>query len=475
MLFFKKKPKAQISIFNTQSREKEVFTPIRDGKVKMYSCGPTVYDYLTIGNLRAYVFSDIVRRTFEYAGYDVRQVVNITDFGHLVSDGDTGEDKMTLALKREGKELTMDNMFAVASVYTQAFENDLKEMNIKTPHVMPRASQHVGGQIAYVEVLLDKGFAYKTSDGIYFDTEHFSHYGALGGSDSTEHSRLNENSEKKHSRDFALWKFNEDLGWDAPWGKGFPGWHIECTAMSTHYLGKTFDIHTGGIDHIAIHHNNEIAQAEAANNKPLAHYWLHNEFITIDAKRIGKSVGNAITLKQLADKGISPLAYRYWLLTGHYRQGMNFTWDAVNAAQTALQRAWRILSDIRNKGSIVDTYKEKFERALYDDFNTAEAVAVLWELLRDESVSDSDKKATAIFMDQVLGVGLGSAPSRIEKLKVSVVAEAEVPESIQALIQERETARSNKKFEEADKIREEIEKHGFQLEDGADGPVVKRL
>ena len=411
MLFFKKKTVSGIRLFNTKTREKELFTPIKNGEVKMYSCGPTVYDYVQIGNLRSFLLSDIVRRTFEYAGYNVRQVMNFTDFGHLVSDGDEGEDKMTKGLKREGKELTMENMFTLATEYIQAFQHDREEMNILKPHTMPRASEHVSGQVAYIQTLFDKHFAYTTSDGVYFDTERFATYGELGGSASEEHARIEGNTEKKNPRDFALWKFNSELGWDAPWGKGFPGWHIECTAMATRYLGKTFDVHTGGIDLRSVHHNNEIAQAEAANSRPFVNYWLHNEFITIDSKRIGKSLGNAVTLKQLTDKGISSLAYRYWLLTGHYRQKMNFTWEAVLGAQTALQRALRMFVELKGKGTPHREYIQRFEDALYDDLNTPECIAVLWDLLKDDTVSDGDKKTTILTFDSVLGVGF-SEPAR---------------------------------------------------------------
>lgn len=475
MPFFKKRPSAGITLFNSATKQKELFVPLRVGKVRMYTCGPTVYDYVHIGNLRSFVFSDIVRRVFEYAGYDVRQVINITDFGHLVDDADDAEDKMTQALKREGKELTMENMFDVANIYIQAFKDDLREMNIQFPNVMPRASEHVQGMIAYVQALLDKGFAYTTSDGVYFETKHFPGYGVLGGLASSDHSRIAENKEKKDPKDFALWKFNDHLGWDAPWGKGFPGWHIECTAMSTRYLGKTFDIHTGGIDLKTTHHNNELAQAKGANNRPLTRYWLHHEFIDLENVKISKSLGNTVTLKQLVDEGISPLAYRYWLLTGHYRQKMNFTWDAVRASQTALHRAWRTCIELKGRGSVVAVYREEFEKALYDDFNTAEAVAVLWKLLKDDSISSGDKKTTILHMDTVLGIGFGTAVSRIEKLKLSVVEEKEIPNVIQELLNERERARTERNFAKADEIRREIDTHGYKVEDSPAGPVVKRI
>ncbi len=470
--FFTRAPKSRIKLFNTRGRELQGFEPIQRGVVKLYSCGPTVYDYATIGNLRSYVFSDVLRRTLEYAGYRVTQIVNITDFGHLVSDADEGEDKMIKGLAREGLEPTMENMHALASRYADAFKEDLKALNIRMPHALPRASEHVKGMIAYIEVLTHKGYAYKTSDGVYFDTQKFPSYGVLGGSASAEHSRVGVSSEKHDPRDFALWKFNHSLGWDSPWGKGFPGWHIECTAMSTQYLGKSFDIHTGGIDHIAIHHNNEMAQAEAANGRPYARYWMHNEFITIESARIGKSQGNQIILRQVKERDVSPLAYRYWLLTGHYRQGMNFTWDAVEAAQTALLRARKVLADLKGPGSVSVTYKKRFEEAVFDDLDTPKAIALLWELLKDESVPPGDKRKTVLDFDRVLGLGFAEAREE-EGRKVAVLTD--VSEEVRGLVAMREQARAAKDFARADELREKIKTCGFILEDTPQGPLLKKL
>jgi len=472
MLFLKKKPVREIFVFNTKGREKQVFKPIKKAHIKMYSCGPTVYDFVHVGNLRSFVLSDIVRRSFEYAGYKVTQVINITDFGHLVGDADDTEDKMLLALKREGKEISMENMRGIALQYENAFKEDMMAMNIKTPNVMPRASEHVQGMIAYIETLLHKDMAYATSDGVYFNTEKFPEYGALGGSASEMHSRTGVSSEKKNPRDFALWKFNTEMGWDAPWGKGFPGWHIECTAMSTRYLGKTFDIHTGGIDHIAVHHNNEIAQAESANNKPYATYWFHNEFVTIDARRIGKSEGNSITLRQLIDRGISPLAYRYWLLTGHYRQTINFTWEAIQAAHTAWHRAQRIFADLKGNGLVHEGYAKKFESAIFDDFNTPGAIAVLWELLKDDSVADGVKRKTILSFDAVLG--LGFARSLGPEIQSKLLVGTEVSDDVQRLLEARSLARAEKDFARADSLRGQIAQAGYSIEDGPDGPVLKK-
>ncbi len=473
--WFGKRAAGGIRLFNTKGREVQIFAPLQKGVMKIYSCGPTVYGYAHIGNLRSFLMSDLVRRTFEYAGYAVTQVMNVTDFGHLVSDEDDGDDKMTVGLRREGLELTMENMYLLASRYTEAFKQDLEAMNIETPHAMPRASEHVKGMIAYVETLLHKNFAYKTSDGVYFDTAKFPQYGVLGGTTATGQARVEVNSEKRDPRDFALWKFNTEMGWDAPWGKGFPGWHIECTAMSTQYLGKSFDIHTGGVDHIAVHHNNEIAQAEAANGKPYARYWMHGEHLGIDAQRIAKSLGNTVTLSQLRDRNISPLSYRYWLLTAHYRSPVNFTWDAVEAAHTALFRALRQFADLQGSGRVVEEYRKRFEAAIYDDLDTPKAIALMWELLKDSEVSDGDKRATILDMDRVLGVGFSLAEEQRGALASREVAVADAPEEVQALVAARAEARKKKDYMAADKARDDLKTAGYAVDDTPEGPVLTRL
>ncbi len=466
----------EIFFYNTLTKEKQAFKPIRGRYVKMYTCGPTVYDYAHIGNLRAYIFAETARRVLEYAGYEVKQVMNITDFGHLVSDGDEGEDKMTAGLKREGMELTLANMKILAERYTEVFIEDVKRLNIELPFLFPRASEHVGEQRAFVETLLQKGYAYKTDSGIYFDTEKFPNYGVLGGiSVADGRSRIGADPEKRTPKDFALWKFDEHLGWDSPWGKGFPGWHIECAAMSTKYLGKTFDIHTGGIDHIAIHHNNEIAEAEAVTGKPLAHYWMHGAFITIEGKRIGKSEGNAIRLYQLEERGISALAYRYLLLTAHYRQTMNFTWAAAGGAQTALQRAHRFFADLKGEGAVNQEYRLKFETAINDDLNTSEAIAVMWNLIKDEQVSPGDKRATLLDFDRVLGIGFRPPLYRRETAeKVHVLSTADLTPEAEAVLAEREAAREAGEWGKADELRETLRRQGFSIEDSPDGPVVRK-
>lgn len=466
MLWFKPKPKGGVVLFNTLGRKKEVFEPLKTGHVKMYSCGPTVYGHVHIGNLRAAVVPDIIRRTLEYAGYEVFQVMNVTDFGHLVGDGDDGEDKMAVALKREGMALTMENMRMIASRYTDAFKDDVAALGVKAPRVLARASEHVPRMIAYVQTLFDKGYAYTTHDGVYFDVHKFPSYGALGGSASAEHSRIGVSTEKHDPRDFALWKFNAGMGWDAPWGRGFPGWHIECTAMSTRYLGKTFDIHTGGIDHIPVHHTNEIAQAEAANGKPYARYWMHNEFVTVDGAKLSKSLGNTITLSQIVDRGIPPLAFRYWLMTGHYRSPMNFTWEAVGAAKVARERLLKIFNDLPVGGSVATAYQQKFAVALNDDLNTPAAIAVLWDMVKDETVPPAAKRATILDMEQVLALGL-MAPRTFSKVTVS-----QIPENVQTLVEEREAARTAGDYARADELRASIMSEGCTVDDTPSGPVV---
>lgn len=476
-IFGKSKPQPEIFFYNTLGKEKQKFVPLRGRYVKMYTCGPTVYDFVHIGNLRSFVFAETARRVLEYADYEVKQVMNITDVGHLVGDGDEGVDKMTAGLKREGMALTLENMKALGEEYAEAFIEDLKRLNTELPFVFPRASDHVPDQIAFVHTLLDKGYAYKTRDGVYFDVEKFPSYGALGGvaAASEDRSRIGVNPEKHDARDFALWKFDTKLGWDAPWGKGFPGWHIECAAMATRYLGKTFDIHTGGIDLVPIHHNNEIAEAEALSGKPLANYWLHSAFVTIEGKRIGKSEGNAVRLYQLEERGISPLAYRYLLLTTHYRQTMNFTWSAAEAAQTALQRAQRFFADLKGAGRIHPEYRLAFEKALYDDVNTPEAVAAMWNLINDAAVAPEDKKATLLDFDRVLGIGfLPLLHGRTAPERVSVVPRSDLPPDVEAAVSEREAARTAGDFGKADELREALRSKGFSVEDTKEGPVVRK-
>lgn len=398
-----------LKIHNTLTGRIEEFHPIEEGKVRMYHCGPTVYDYAHIGNLRSYVFADILRRTLEYLGNNVTQVINITDIGHLTSDADTGDDKMVKGLKRENLPLTLEGLKDLADKYEQAFKNDLEALNIKTPHHLPRATEHLAGEIKLIQKIVDNGFGYVLADGVYFDSAKLGDYGKLGGLTPIDESQSRLTSEgKKSPRDFVLWKLSQDehLGFESPWGKGFPGWHIECSAMSEEFLGQPFDIHTGGIDHIPVHHNNEIAQSEAAHGTLLANYWLHNEFVTISDGKMAKSEGNFITLKTLQEKGFSPLAYRYFLLMAHYRTPVTFTWEALEAAQNAYNKITKQVAALPDGGQINEEYRKQFIEKISNDLNTAQALALLWTLMKDKNISPEDKKATAQSFCSVYRLGL---------------------------------------------------------------------
>ncbi len=468
-----------IRIYNTLSKTKETFKPIKNGEVGMYHCGPTVYDRAHIGNLRAYVFADTLRRMFEYNDYKVKQVINITDVGHLsgenAGDADAGEDKMTKALIRENMPLTLSAMHEIATKYFDAYVEDLKELKIELPQAFPRASDTIEQDIQFIKKLEEKGFVYTTSDGVYFDTSKFKGYGKLGENEKSAEkdearARIATNSEKKNHRDFAVWKLSakqiighevSPIGWDSPWGKGFPGWHIECSVMSQMNLGQPFDIHTGGIDHIPVHHNNEIAQSESAYGVPLANYWMHNAFITIKNAKMAKSEGNYITLQTLEEKQISPLAYRYWLLTAHYRSPVNFTYSAVESAQKALIRLLSTVSSYPDGGKAIVAYAERFHSFVNDDLSMPEAVALVWNLVNDNNQSPADKRATLIEFDQVLGLGIAEVPHMGE----AHLPTAEIPAVITALAEAREDARKTKEWDKADALRQEIQDRGFDIID----------
>ncbi len=453
-----------IKFYNTLTKQKQDFVPQKGKTVRMYTCGPTVYDYAHIGNLRSFIFADILRRTLEFGGYKVNAVMNITDVGHLVSDADSGEDKLEVAKKREGK-----NAWEIAEFYTNAFFKDTTRLNIKKPNKIPRATKHIKEQIALICELEKKGYTYQISDGIYFDTARFSNYGALAGQKLEEKeagARVEINNEKKNPWDFALWKFSpkgkkRDMEWKSPWGVGFPGWHIECSAMSRKYLGQPFDIHTGGIDHIAVHHTNEIAQSEAAYGVLLAKFWMHGDFLTVDNGRMGKSKGNLITIDQLAEKGFSPLAYRYFVLGAHYRSKLNFTWESIGAAQNALNNLYNTVRTWKKSGGVDKNYKQRFEKALNDDLNIALALAVVWDLVKSDA---RGKAATLLEFDKVLGLDL----------KKYIGKKIKIPEKIKKLAAEREKARKEKDFKKADALRKEIEKNGFLVEDMASGPSIRK-
>ncbi len=455
-----------IFLYNTKSKKKEKFEPIREHEVSMYHCGPTVYNYAHIGNLRSYVFADTLRRMFEWNNFTVKQVINITDVGHLVSDGDEGEDKMQKGARREGK-----TSWDVAKFYEAEYKKDLQALNIRTEYTQfPRATEYIQEQIELVQTLEQKGYTYKTSDGIYFDTSKFAQYAEFAKLDlkgMEEGARVAVNDEKRNASDFALWKFSpinekRDMEWNSPWGVGFPGWHIECSAMSENILGTPFDIHTGGIEHIPVHHTNEIAQSECASGHEYVHYWMHNQFLNIVGGKMSKSGDNFIRLQTLIDKGIAPLAYRYWLLTSHYRSPIDFSFGAVEAAGKALTRLYDFYLTLPDTaGKINAEIIEKCQASISDDLNSAQVIATVWNYIKSDDASE-DKKATLLELDKILGLQLSSQ------------VKATIPEDVIALAEKRILARKNKDWAESDKIRDEIEAKGFSVKDVAEGYEISK-
>lgn len=464
-------------LYNTESSKKEKFEPFNPKQVTIYSCGPTVYDYAHIGNLRSYVFSDILKRTLIKNGFNVNQTINFTDFGHLSDDGDAGEDKMMKGLKREGLPVSLESMKQLSDTYIKAFKEDFDELRILPPTTWARASEYIKKQISLIKALDEKGFTYETSDGLYFDISKFPTYGRLGNINLEKlksGARVEVNSEKRHPADFAVWK-KGDLGWESRWGKGFPGWHIECSAMAMDTLGKQIDIHTGGIDHIPVHHNAEIAQSEAATGKSFAKYWMHNAFITIDNTKVSKSLGNTITLRHLMDRGFSGDDYRYWLLTAHYRSPINFSWDALKAAKQALFRLKRYMyEDYKQKSSSPSQkYLDLFDERLADDLDTPGAIAVMWDMIKDDKLDNKIKAGTLMAMDDVLDIGLSE--NVMEGVRsLGVVAVDDLPDEIKDLIDKREIARMSQNWVEADTLRDAIKLKGYTLEDTAHGPKVTK-
>lgn len=457
-----------IKLHNTLTGKKGEFSLLPGSdKVKMYNCGPTVYGRQHIGNLSMFVFTDVLRRSLEYFDYKVDQVINITDFGHLSGGdvGEEGEDKMTKGLRAEGLEQSMENMRILAEKYAGIFFTDLKELNIDISKIrFPFASDYIKKQVEVIKTLEKKGFVYKTSDGVYFDTAKFPNYGKLGNMNQGDESRIGENFEKKSQKDFALWKFNPELGWDSEWGRGFPGWHIECTAMIFELLGEQIDIHTGGIEHIPVHHNNEIAQAEASSGKsPFSRFWLHRDHLKMNNEKIAKSVGNVIYLSDLIEKGIHPMSFRYWLLTSHYRTPANFTWEAVRGAQVALEKIVNEYCKAENSESFLageDAHFRKntadklseFSAAVADDLNTPIAISLLQQA--------SKKQIDA--MDKVLGLNIEKLAEQIEV----------IPSEIKDLQKQRDEARKNEDWKLSDKLRNKIESKGFVVKDSTEGTTI---
>ncbi len=473
-----------IKLYNTLTRKKEPFEPIKAGKVGLYACGPTVYWYAHIGNLRSYIFEDVLRRTLEYNGYEAEHVMNITDVGHLTSDADTGEDKMEKGAKRENK-----SVWDIAEHYTEAFKEDIKKLNIKEPSVWTKATDYIAEQIEIIEELGKKGFTYLIEDGVYFDTSKMDDYGKLWGSKKVElkaGARIEMVKGKRNLSDFALWKLTapgtkRQMEWDSPWGRGFPGWHTECVAMAKAKLGIPFDIHCGGIDHVQVHHTNEIAQSEAAYGEIPARFWMHGEFLDLKGEKMSKSKGDTIRIKTLEDKGIDPLSYRYLCLGAHYRTKMTFSWEALQAAQNGLDHLRRSIESLKRGQADIKKEKERFIEIINDDLNTPNALAFLHEIIKDKGLSDQQKYSLAMEADRIFGLDLDKKKQKTyfsnpTETKYHVISDRdELPEreKIEELILQQKRASGKKDWEKADKARSEIEEMGYDFRTGPDGPVLE--
>ncbi|MBS3135151.1 cysteine--tRNA ligase [Candidatus Woesearchaeota archaeon] len=445
----------ELRLYNTQTRKKELFRPIKSNGVGFYSCGPTIYWYQHIGNMRTYIFNDILKRVLLYNKFKVKHVMNYTDVGHLTSDEDTGEDKIEKAAKKEGKTAR-----EITDYYSKVFEQDCKKLNIIKPSIIARATDNIKEQINLINVLTKKHYTYKTSDGIYFDTSKLKDYGKLAKLNIKE---LQEGKrigikEKRNKTDFALWKFSEEPGvrqqeWDFEGKKGYPGWHIECSAMSSKYLGKQFDIHTGGREHIPVHHTNEIAQSEAAfGKKPWVKYWLHAEWLTFKGKKISKSTGGLYTISELERQGFDPLDFRYLTLTTIYRKRLNFDMESLKSARISFEKLKNIILELKNKKNSkgdVKQYNKKFLEAVNDDLNVPKGLSILWQVLRDNKIGSRKKYSLALKFDKVLGLNLKNVRKEI------------IPRRL-------------KEWKKSDEIREAIRKKGYQVEDTSEGYKIKK-
>ncbi|HEU0085512.1 MAG TPA: cysteine--tRNA ligase [Candidatus Paceibacterota bacterium] len=449
-----------LRFFNTLSREKEEFKPLHPNEVTFYSCGPTVYNYPHIGNYRAYIFADLLKRVLQYNDYNVKHIMNLTDV----------DDKTIRDSQKVGKSLKEFTEF-----YTEAFYKDSRALNIIPPQKYTKASDYVTEMVDIIKTLLKKEIAYKSKDGsVYYDIKKFPEYGKLSGVVLAEQKEnasgriKSDEYEKENAQDFALWKAwdenDGDVFWETDLGKGRPGWHIECSAMSMATLGEEIDLHTGGVDNMFPHHENEIAQSQGATGKPFVKYWMHNEWLLIDNKKMAKSFANFHTLSSLTDKRIDPLAYRFWLMMSHYRSQANFVWEALEGSETALKRLFRLYMGLgEDIGNISQEYKNRFMDYLNDDLDTPRALTVVWDLVKDDSVSNADKKATLLDFDRVLGLGF-------ENLK-----EEEIPAEITAIGEERELARKSKDFKKSDELRDKIKEMGYEIRDEDDGYKINKI
>lgn len=476
-------------IYNTLSRKIEEFKPLNPPKVGMYACGPTVYDYAHIGHGRKYVNDDILRRALTWLGYEVTHVQNVTDVGHLVSDADEGEDKLEKGAQKTGK-----TVWEVAEFYTKDFYEQMDKLNVLRPDVICKATEHIKEQLALVEKLMSGEFAYDTPEAVYFDISKFPDYGKLINQTLAEkkvgaRGEVKTGEYKRHPADFALWfkrmgRFaDHSMHWDSPWGNGFPGWHIECSAMSMKYLGVTIDIHTGGEDHISVHHTNEIAQSEAATGKPFVRFWVHHAFLVVDGRKMSKSLNNFYRVEDVEEKGFEPLALRYLYLTAHYRKQMNFTWESLKAAQEGLNNLRGLCqgltfalqrSDLKTeKLEKIQDYSNRFRAAIENDLQMPEALAVAWEVVKS-NIPSEDKRDLIADFDQVLGLDLLKGQSLQGHSRQGLSLSEASPE-IQDLVNRRETARKNQDWKIADQLRGKILAAGYRIEDSPSGPKLYSL
>ncbi len=459
----------KIYFYNTLSKEKQEFQPLKGKEVRMYTCGPTVYYFAHIGNLRAYLFMDTLRRVLKYNGYTLKHVMNITDVGHLVSDADEGEDKMLKAARRENKD-----PYEIANFYMNAFLKDIDKLNIDKPEIIARATEHIDVMEQYVKKIIENGYTYQTEDTIYFDTSKLKNYGILSGKKIEEQkagARVDFDNNKKNISDFALWikaPENHIMKWDTFFGKCYPGWHLECSAMGYKYLGEEFDIHTGGIDHIPIHHENEIAQAQGFCGKIPARFWMHVNFLTVNGGKMSKSLNNLYTLEDLKEKGYEPLTYRMFNFTSNYRNKINFTWEAMDAAKTALNRLREgYLKHAEGTATIdekeLEELENRFHEAINDDLNMPVAMSVVWDIIKNPNKSKDFQKLLLKF-DEVLGLDL----KNYQKV------ENDIPEEDKKLVEERNEARKNKNWVESDRIRDILMSKGYTVKDGKEGTIIEK-
>ena len=460
-----------LKLYNTLTRKKEEFVPLKKGTVKMYSCGPTVYNYAHIGNMRAYIFMDTLRKVLKYNGYKVKHVMNITDVGHLVSDADEGDDKMAKTARIENR-----SVYEIAKEYTDAFMKDIKALNIDTPEHIAKATEHIREMEIYVNDIVKNGYAYETSKGVYFDTSKLPNYGKMLSNNNIDDlkagARVEVDTEKRNPQDFALWiKAPKEhiMKWNSKWGLCYPGWHIECSAMSRKYLGDKFDIHTGGVDHIPIHHENEIAQSIGATGHNLANYWMHVEFLLIDGGKMSKSLGNVYTLNDLKAKGIDALSYRYFTYSSHYRNKLNFTWDAIKSAKNSLNKLRDMIA--LHKGvnkkidkNIISKYEEQFLDAINDDMNMPVAISIVWEIAKEKEKSNDFYELIKKF-DSVLSLDL----DKNDKEDINI------PEDIKLILNERKDARKNKNFAKSDELRDKLKELGYIVKDTKDGQIIEKV